>query len=211
MHKFAHLLFRRRAFFHDLVGVADKRRAVGPPQAAWAGLAIGRLEHASGDLRRYQRRAVEDVERERTGWDVGLELLEAVRTPGARRVDRLLADDVHDALLRGIGNALARKPQFLDLRRIVVAGNLEEPGLPIEEQSVPREGRDRWEGAGDRLGACPSRARALRLGRRGRRAFLRGRRGARQHQLRACLARSQDRAEKAAEQEGEGSIHRQGV
>ena len=90
-------------------GVADQRGAVGAPKAAGTGLAIGGLEDACGDLRRRQRRAVEDVERERAGGDVGLESQEAVGAPDAGRLNRILADDIDDAALRGIRNALAGK------------------------------------------------------------------------------------------------------
>src|ERR1700728_4969247 len=72
-HRLGHRLLGLGAFLGELGGVADQRGAVGAPKAAGTGLAIGGLEDACGDLRRRQRRAVEDVERERAGRDVRLE------------------------------------------------------------------------------------------------------------------------------------------
>src|ERR1700688_3756653 len=42
----AHRPFRFGALLDDLGGVADERRALGPPKSAGSGLAIGGLEHA---------------------------------------------------------------------------------------------------------------------------------------------------------------------
>ena len=127
--RLGHRLLGLGAFLGDLGGVADQRGALGAPKAAGTGLAIGGLEDASGDLGRNQHRAVEHVEGERAGRDVGLESLQSVGASDAGRLNRILADDVDDAALRGIGNALAGKPQLVDLQRLVVAGNLQQPRL----------------------------------------------------------------------------------
>src|ERR1700735_4938529 len=58
---FAHRLFRRGAFLHDLGRIADQRRSVRPPESAGRGLAIGGLDDARGDWAWHQHRAV-DIE-----------------------------------------------------------------------------------------------------------------------------------------------------
>src|SRR5271163_1766712 len=192
-------------------GVADQRGAVGAPKAAGTGLAIGGLEDACGDLRRRQRRAVEHVERERAGRDVGLESLQSVGAPDAGRLNRILADDIDDAALRGIRNALAGKLQLVDRRRLVVAGNLQQPRLAIEHERAPgkagdlrRSARLHALGAGSR---APGGARASGLDGRGRRPLRRGRSGAGKHQLRPGLARCESRGDEAAKQEAKPSSH----
>src|ERR1700722_14768474 len=106
---FAHRPFRCGALLHDLFRVANQRRAVGAPKAAGNGLAVGGLEDASRDLGRDKNCAVEHVERDRAGGDFSLEALEAVWAADICRLDRLLADNVDDAALRGGGIRFRRQ------------------------------------------------------------------------------------------------------
>ena len=159
LQSFAHRLLGLGAFLGDRRGVVDQRRAVGAPKPAGTGLAIGGLEDAGGDLRGNQHRAVQDVEGDRAGRNVGLESLQAVGTSDVRRFDRLLADDIDEAALRGIGNALPGKLQLVDRHRLVVAGNLEEPRLAVEKKRAPDEARDA--GRGGRLRVLGGRAPAF--------------------------------------------------
>src|SRR5208282_2881519 len=209
-----HRLFGLGAFLDDCV--AGERGAVGAPEPAGTGLAIGGLEHARGDLRGHERRAVQDIEGYRAGRDVGLESLQAVGTSDVCRFDRLFADDIDDAALRGIGNAFPGKLQLVDRHHLVVAGNLQEPRLAIEEQRAPDEARHARRGR--RLCALGARPRALRrraggfgFGGRGRRSLRRGGGGAREHQLRMGRARREKRADEAAKQGAKASTHRLSV
>ena len=121
MQDLSHRLFRRGAVFHDFGRVVNQRGAVGAPKAAGKGLAVGGLEDASRDLGRDKNSAVEDVERDRAGGDFSLEALETVGAANVCRLDRLLADNVDDAGLRGVGYAFAGKLQLVDGRFRVVA------------------------------------------------------------------------------------------
>ena len=99
-HRFGHRLFGFGAFLRELGGVAYQRGAVGAPEAAGTGLAIGGLEYAGGNLGWRQHRAVEDVEGKRARRHVRLESHEAVGTSDTGRVNGILADDIDDAALR---------------------------------------------------------------------------------------------------------------
>src|SRR5271170_5692855 len=210
-HRLGHRLLRLGAFLGELGGVADQRGAVGAPKAAGTGLAIGGLEDACGDLRRRQHGAVEHVERERAGRDVGLESLQPVGASGAGRLNRILADDIDDAALRGIRDALAGKLQLVDRRRLVIAGNLQQPRLAVKQKRAPGKAGDAGRSA--RLHALRAGshalggARASGLGGGGRRPLRRGRSRAREHQLRAGLARRESRGDEAARQEAKPSSH----
>src|SRR5271154_6414577 len=210
-HRLGHRLLRLGAFLGELGGVADQRDAVGAPKPARTGLAIGGLEDACGDLRRRQRGAVEDVEGEWAGRDVGLESLQSVGPSGAGRLNRILAHDIDGAALGGIGNALAGKLQLVDRRGLVVARNLQQPRLAVEQERAPGKAGDAGRsarlhalGAGSRaLGG----ARASGLGGRGRPPWRRGGTRAGKHQLRPGLARGERRGDETARQEAKQSSH----
>src|SRR5208337_1394656 len=126
-----HRLLGLVASLADCSGVLLELGAIGTPQTAGARLAVGRLKDAGGDLRRDEDRAVENVECEGTGRHADLIALEPVGTLLARRLDRLLADDVDDAALRGVGDALAGQSQLVDLQRLAGAGDLKQPRLAV--------------------------------------------------------------------------------
>src|SRR5580658_362570 len=174
----AHRLLGLGAFLGDCCGVVDQRRAVGAPKPAGTGLAIGGLEDAGGDLRGHQRRAVQDVEGDRAGRNVGLESLHAVGTSDVRSFDRLLADDIDEAALRGIRNALPGKLQLVDRHCLVVAGNLEKSRLAVEKKRALDEARDA--GRGGPLRVLGGRPRVFGFGGRGCRSLRRGRSCARE-------------------------------
>ena len=120
-----------------LAGIANQRGAVGSPESAGRGLAIGGLEDAGGDLGRRQNRAVQNVERDRAGGNLGLEPLEAVGAANIRRLDRRLSDDVDDTTLRGVGDAFAGK---LSLSMVAVLSSPEickRPDLPLSMSGRP--------------------------------------------------------------------------
>ena len=155
-------------------------------------------------------RAVEDVERDRAGGDFGLEALQAVGAADVCRLDRLLADNVDDTALRGVGYAFAGKLQFVDGRHRVVAGNLQEPRLAVEHERAPGEACDpRSRASLDALGAGPHfrrrSARAPVLRGRDFRPLGLGGSGAGEHQLRAGLACREGRGEEPANQGAEAS------
>src|SRR5208337_731120 len=162
-----HRLLGLVASLADCSGVLLELGAIGTPQTAGARLAVGRLKDAGGDLRRDEDRAVENVECEGTGRHADLIALEPVGTLLARRLDRLLADDVDDAALRGVGDALAGQSQLVDLQRLAGAGDLKQPRLAVQPQRAPVDRGDVGRRRGLALGRflrLRSRACLLRLG-----------------------------------------------
>ena len=133
-HLLAHRFLGLGAFLGDVCGSFCSDEPSGPHNPLGIDLAVGGLEDAGADLRRHQRRAVQKVEGERAGRNVGLEIALGRRVFRRSRQDRFFTDDVHEARLGGIGDALARKTQLVDRHRRVVAGNLEEPRLAVQEQ-----------------------------------------------------------------------------